>query len=397
MRRKASGIQRIGEGRYRIRVDVLDPKTGRRVDVKRIVRAESATDAARQRETLRAEIANGASTRHRERPRLGDAVVSWLRSIGPGLKRSTADLYACVFDTHVIPALGDHYVDAITKDDLVELRDAWGKTASPVTVNGRLRILRQALASICDEHRIADPSRKVAGMRPPKPTSPKGLEPDEAGRVLQQLERMSDDNALANYALSLVLVTTGLRWGEATALVWSDFDAERSELRIERGHVRGHVDTAKTEIVKTVPVAPEVAEVLRRLRAAQLREQVPGLELGLVFPSTVGTHRQPSSLRKRLAEACRLAKVRTISPHGFRHTMNNAARKVANDETVRAITGHVTQEMTEHYSWVNASEKREAVGGVVRLLGLTGSGPTGNDSGSGTFSGTSEARKTAAG
>lgn len=396
-RKRASGIQRIGEGRYRIRVDVLDPKTGRRVDVKRIVRAGSVTDAARQRETLRAEIASGTSTRHKERPRLGDAVVSWLRSIAPALKRSTADLYACVFDVHVIPELGDHFVDAITKDDLVALRDAWAKTASPVTVNGRLRILRQALAAICDELRIADPSRFVASLRTTKRAVPKGLEPDEAGRVLRELERMSDDDALANYALALVLVTTGLRWGEATALVWSDVSFERGEVRVERAHVRGHVDTAKTEIVKSVPLVPEVAEVLRRHRAEQLRSQAPGLEVGLVFPSSTGTHRQPSSIRKRLAKACRRAEVRTITPHGFRHTMNHAARKVATDETVRAITGHSTPEMTEHYSWVTTSEKRAAVGGVVRLLGLATSTPPGNDSGSGTSSGTSEAHKTAAG
>jgi integrase len=398
MRRRTSGIQRIGEGRYRIRVDVLDPKTGRRVDVKRIVKAASTTDAARLRETLRAEIASGASARHRERPRLGDAVVSWLRSIAPALKRSTADLYACVFDVHVIPKLGDHFVDAITKDDLVALRDAWAKTASPVTVNGRLRILRQCLASICDELRIADPSRFVASLRTTKRAVPKGLEPDEAGRVLRELERMSDDDALANYALALVLVTTGLRWGEATALVWSDVDFEHGEVRVERAHVRGHVDTAKTEIVKVVPLVPEVADVLRRHRAEQIRQQAAGLEAGLVFPSSTGTHRQPSSIRKRLAKACTAANVRAITPHGFRHTMNHAARKVATDETVRAITGHVTAEMTSHYDWVNAQEKREAVGGVVRLLGLgSKSTPPGNDSGSGTSSGTSEARKTAAG
>lgn len=397
-RSKASGIQRIGEGRYRIRVDVLDPKTGRRVDVKRIVRAVSATDAARQRETLRAEIASGASSRHRTRPRLGDAVTSWLRSIGPALKRSTADLYACVLDVHVIPALGDHYVDAVTKDDLVALREAWAKTASPVTVNGRLRILRQALASICDEHRLADPSRFVPSIRATPRTAPKGLEPDDAGRVLSQLERMTDDDALASYALALVLATTGLRWGECTALLWSDVDFERGEIRIERAHVRGHVDTTKTDTTKEVPLAPEIAAVLRRHRAEQIRRQVRGLELGLLFPSSVGTHRQPSSLRKRLAKACTLAKVRVISPHGFRHTMNHAARKVATDETVRAITGHVTAEMTSHYDWVGADQKRAAVGGVVRLFGLAAtSSPDGIGPGSGTSSGTSGADKTAAG
>jgi hypothetical protein len=40
----------------------------------------------------------------------------------------------------------------------------------------------------------------------------------------------------------------------------------------------------------------------------------------------------------------------------------------------RALTGHVTEAMTAHYSTVGLDEKREAVAGVVRLVPLTKTG-----------------------
>lgn len=373
-RSKASGIRRIGEGRYRVRVDVEDPKTGRRIDVKRIVEASSVIEAARLRENLRNEIARTDERARVVRPRLADAATSWLRCIAPSLKKSTADFYALVLDVYVIPELGDFYVDAITKDDIIALRDRWASSAKPITVNGRLRVLRQCMGSICDDHKIADPSRRVGGIRVPKSSVPKGLEASDAGKLLVALRGMPDDEALSNYALALLLATTGMRWGEASALQWRDVDFSRGVIRVERSHYRGHVDSTKTDIVKTVPLDPEVAPTLRAHRADQIRRQVPGLAAGLVFPSEVGTLRQPGSIGKRLTAACAIAGIRRITPKGFRHTMNNIAKRIADGDVTRAITGHVTEEMTEHYSWVNPEQKAAAVAGVVRLLGIAGSG-----------------------
>ena len=51
---------------------------------------------------------------------------------------------------------------------------------------------------------------------------------------------------------------------------------------------------------------------------------------------------------------------RGFSSHGFRRTANDLLRRVAPGQVVRAITGHVTEEMTEHYSHVDMGERREA-------------------------------------
>jgi hypothetical protein len=41
---------------------------------------------------------------------------------------------------------------------------------------------------------------------------------------------------------------------------------------------------------------------------------------------------------------------------------------VASGEVARAITGHVTQRMTEHYSHVDVGEKKAAVEGMLKLV-----------------------------
>jgi integrase len=55
--------------------------------------------------------------------------------------------------------------------------------------------------------------------------------------------------------------------------------------------------------------------------------------------------------------------------HGLQRTFNNLSRQVAGNIVTRAITGHVTEEMTEHHSHVDRAEKLRAADQVVALAG----------------------------
>jgi len=72
----------------------------------------------------------------------------------------------------------------------------------------------------------------------------------------------------------------------------------------------------------------------------------------------VGDLPWPSDPRKR------------VTVHGLRRTFNNLSRQVAGAIVTRAITGHVTEEMTEHDSHVDRAEKLRAADQVVVLAGL---------------------------
>ena len=53
----------------------------------------------------------------------------------------------------------------------------------------------------------------------------------------------------------------------------------------------------------------------------------------------------------------------------MRRTFNDLARRAGVDAVVtRSITGHVTEQMREHYSSVDLDEKRAAIANVVRLV-----------------------------
>src|SRR5262249_21905640 len=63
-------------------------------------------------------------------------------------------------------------------------------------------------------------------------------------------------------------------------------------------------------------------------------------------------------LRKPFANAVQRAALgRAFTTHGLRHTLDNALRKLAAGNVVRAITRHATERMTEHDSWIDGAEK----------------------------------------
>ncbi len=167
----------------------------------------------------------------------------------------------------------------------------------------------------------------------------------------------------------------GLRWGELSALRWSDIDDQRGLIRVERGNYEGRVvGSTKTgneedPNAKVVPLLPEVADILRARRQEMVAAQHPGVVEGWVFPTERGTLYKGHPLRKVLEDALAVCKIdRRVTPHGLRHTANNELRRVANGEVVRAIIGHATEAMTHHYSHVGEDEKREAVARVFAIV-----------------------------
>jgi hypothetical protein len=62
-------------------------------------------------------------------------------------------------------------------------------------------------------------------------------------------------------------------------------------------------------------------------------------------------------LVKVLRRACAAIKTgRKVTPHGFRHTLNDLLRRDARAEVTRAIIGHSTERMTHHHSHVDEEE-----------------------------------------
>ena len=153
------------------------------------------------------------------------------------------------------------------------------------------------------------------------------------------------------------------------AFRWGDIDEEAGVIHVKRAQWSGVVNSTKTGTVRSVPLVPEVAAVIREHRVTLAAQGFGVGESDWVFPDKGGGLLPRCSLRHPMERALRRAKIsKRVTPHGLRRTFNNLARQVAGDIVTRSITGHVTEAMTEHYSHVGLGEKLKAANNIVRLV-----------------------------
>lgn len=364
------GVSRVSDSTFRLRGRIRDPKTGRSIDLDRLVTAANVHEASRLRSRLLVELKAERPVVH-ERQRLADYATSWLRSKLPTLKSATRALYASVLDNNVLPVLGEFYIDAITVDDLVAWRQVMiNSGARPATINSRLRVLKTMLRDAAqDDLLLRDPTRRLHAVREVRGVENRNcLSEAELGRLLEAARKHTPQWQ----ALFLVLAFTGLRFGEVSALRWEDIDEADNVLRVVRAQWKGKVDTTKTGKSRVVPLSPVVLQALRTHRAQLLKAQHVGLAEGWVFPSRQRGQfalMHNTAPRKAIMKCCTEAGIsHRFSVHGFRRTFNNLVRKVAEGVVVRSTTGHASEDMTDHYSWVDAEEKRSAVASIVALV-----------------------------
>ena len=113
---KYPGVKRVGERLFRVRGKVMDPRTGRRKEIDRVVEAASVHEAARARaELLWLEERRVEPAR---RLRVGEYAQSWMRSKALKLDGATARTYADALEQHVLPALGELFYDQVTTRDV---------------------------------------------------------------------------------------------------------------------------------------------------------------------------------------------------------------------------------------------------------------------------------------
>lgn len=342
----AKGITKLGPNRWRVRVQGRDKRTGAKLG--KMVTVDGTYQAAvRKQAALRVSLERVAKT---SRVRLRQFAATWLASRASRLKPSVLRKYVNNLDMHILPALGDFYVDAILPSDVTAFVNARiGKLADNTLVN-MVRLLRViSKAALADRLTTTD---FMLGVTAP---TPKGYTEDDPNLLnAAQLSALLAAIPPQWRALIVLISLTGLRWGEASALRWEDL--QDGELRIVRGNDRGRAVEVKTERSRRrVPMPPEALALMKPRKT------------GLMFPTRRGVMHRGTPLRKVLDRAVVVAKVPRVTTHGLRRTFNNLARQVAGREVVKAITGHVTDRMFEHYSLVGAVEK-SAVQDKVRAL-----------------------------
>ncbi|MGW5769261.1 tyrosine-type recombinase/integrase [Streptomyces longwoodensis] len=408
-KRRANGegtITKRADGRYQAAAYVFRPDgTRTRKFVYGKTREEVADKLTEMQEMTRQGIPAASSTMA-----FGEYLTYWLAAIAPErLKPSTLNSYEGLTRLYIRPALGRKRLNRLSPADvrtflfnfksacLCCLRGAdaerpEGKRTccavgrccerrpSARTVQYVHAVLRSALQQAIREELIA---RNVARIVETPTVNRKEVRPLDAGEVKALLKTARSHRL---YALWLLLVSTGLRRGEALALTWSDVDLNAGTLRVRRNVQRIRRElifgTPKTtRSIRTVSLPRRCVQALTEHRAAQERERAvagpkwkptEGQPAGLIFTTSTGRVIDPRGLNRMLTILCRDAKVRRVRVHDLRHTCASLLLAQGVDaRTIMETLGHSTITMTlDTYAHVMGTTLRAAAEQMDEALGL---------------------------
>jgi len=154
----------------------------------------------------------------------------------------------------------------------------------------------------------------------------KYLNVEEVKKLLQVAEENND----RNYALFYIAIVTGMRQGELLGLKWKNVDLEKGVISVKNNLKRlpggGLVlDKPKTESsIRSIRIGNRTVEVLKnqieRIKVEKGKASVVWQDRDFVFPSTIGTVMDPSSLVKKFKQSLKRAGLSDIRFHDLRHT-----------------------------------------------------------------------------
>lgn len=313
-----------------------------------------------RRGTLVGMVATGAT--------FADVVAEFLRHAEQDrqLKPSTLRGYRSIISAHLLPAFGERPIEQITSAEVEQWRSTLravdgprsrgrpgGRSASGSVAASRLS---PALSNNSKNHilmllhGIFARTCKVYGL----PLNPVAAVERHPARLSGDIEVFSPEEIWAlvraaeseqDGAIFLTAAFTGLRLGELIALRWRDIDYTGSILRVRASWAVGALTSPKSGKVRSVPLAPEVAQALAKLSA---REYFAG-EDDLVFAGDTGSYLDDSALRRRYKRALKRAGLRQLRFHDLRHTFGTRMIAKADIRRVQEWMGHADIQTTMRY------------------------------------------------
>ncbi|HUX04652.1 MAG TPA: site-specific integrase [Acidimicrobiales bacterium] len=282
--------------------------------------------------------------------------------------------YMSVAQHHILPTLGNKKVVDLKVTDVDRLLSK--KLDGGLSVS-TVRRIRSVLAQCLDQGlRWGVVNRNVATLsRAPRQTRKEGrtLTPEQAKHLLECL------NGRRNEALWVLMLSTGLRRGEALGLMWKDFDRTTGVLRVRRqlkreggGLVVSDTKTARSRRAVNLP-GPMLELLLEHEQSQRLEKQTLGAawtDSGHIFTSSVGTPIDPRNLYREFQRISQDAGLGAWHPHELRHSA--ASLMLAQGvkiQVVSQVLGHASIRMTaDVYGHILDPDREEAANAMGSML-----------------------------
>lgn len=259
----------------------------------------------------------------------------WIADVLPlsDVTAKTRDSYAWLMRTYVLPHVGHVPLDQLRPAHVrTMLRSLDERGLSRNTLRLARSVLRRALRTAEADGLVQrNAAAQVDGVRLDHREG-RTLTPGEARRLLEHVREAEHEHE----ALIALLLSVGLRRGEALGLGWADVKLgdKVASIRIARAlksDATGALYLAEPKTKgsrRTIHLAPGLVDVLRRHRARQRAERLAfGPDWGgrwaeddLVFTSSIGTPLDPTRVTRIVREITTKAGLGPWSPHELRHS-----------------------------------------------------------------------------
>ena len=278
----------------------------------------------------------------------------WTTYALPNLAPKTRQIYADLWDRHVLPRLGGIELRELTPEMIASFRaDLSAAGVGDPTVRKTLAFVQGVLQRAVEWRRID--SNPAKAVRKPPQRRTRVVDLPSAAAVEHMRATFRAQKRLRDATLISLLAYAGLRPGEALALEWRHV-RERTIL-VEQAVALGEVKVTKTGQTRTVRLLPPLAADLAEWRLASRR---PGPKT-LVFPGPNGgawTDTSYRNWRRRIfGPAAKAAGLDASRPYFLRHlfcslllaegaSVVEVARQAGHSPTMTLSTyGHVIEEL----------------------------------------------------
>lgn len=319
-------------------------------------------------------------------------IEEWLETIRPTVAPATHATYKRHLSNHFLPYLGHVPLAALDAGMLTSLQarllasgrkstKGHGTGLSPTTVGHVHSAIGRALK---DAERWGRISRNVA-RQVDKPKAP-SLQARQHETWDAETMRTFLEASLAEqdyyYAAWYLLITTGMRRGEALGARWSDLDLTNSKLSIVQTSIcvehQQQFSTPKTDSgVRPISIDPGTMAVLKEHRRSQLEQRMllgeGWQDHDLIFTKVDGSPLHPERFSREFDRRVIRYCLPRITPHGLRHSWATLAlENGVPAKVVQERLGHSNIVITlQTYSHVSETMHDDAADRISSLISGT--------------------------
>ena len=224
MARLGAGTRRREDGSLEKRFTI----DGRRYSVY----GKTAKELSRNEQEIRRKVEDRIYTDNRNLT-LDKYFAEWLTDKRGNVKGNTLKGYKCYYNGHISPGLGDVKLQKLERRQILAFqRELAQKKISLRTCNNIFKILKIVLNdAVADEIISRNPAEGIKALKETRKAT------ETYHRALTEQEQMDFMQEMETdyyYEFVAFLLCTGMRMGEAAALLWSDIDYKQNMIHVTK-------------------------------------------------------------------------------------------------------------------------------------------------------------------